>query len=292
MPLTRSPAVRGETPTNGATTHDHRRALEALAALAGAVGPGVIDGCAVTGTASWQYAVAPGFLATRRSATDGMNVWSNTTQYLVSTDPAPGIGSRLDIIYALHNDKNQSDPDSQPVIDVAKGTAIPAGAIELARKVVASGDISTSAGTPISLTNQARTGSVGGQVLGGADQSIPAGATTALTFPSAATTLLGGVTYSGGVLTVPTPGWYRISVYVRALDSTSGGNFELRIRLNGAVVGMSSTAYHPGGAWIAGADVYIAESSTIDAFVNQASGGTIRVANSLGSPRLTAVRIG
>lgn len=164
MALTRSPGVRGETSTNGATPHDMRRAMEALL---GASGPGVLTGCTVTGTSSWQYAVSAGFLATRRASGDGMNVWSNDDQYLVDTDPAPGAGARVDIVYAVHHDGDQADPDSMPVIDVAIGEvdagppSLPAGAVELARKTVSSGDANTAAGAEVSESNRAYAGDTG-----------------------------------------------------------------------------------------------------------------------------------
>lgn len=165
MALTRSPGVRGETGLNGPTPLDMRRALEALA---GGPYPGVISGCTVTGTASWEYAVAAGWLATQRSATDGLNVWSvDGSETITQADDgsslvAPGSGSRVDIVYALHHDIDQGDADSLPVVAVVKGTAsgspsapaLPSGAIELARKVVAAGDTSTSVGAAISHANR------------------------------------------------------------------------------------------------------------------------------------------
>lgn len=166
MALTRSPGVRGETPTNGVTPKDHRLSMEAQM---GGRGPGVISGCTVTGTANWQYAVAAGELATRRAPGDGLCVWTNTSQYLAgsASAPAPAAGtSRIDIVYARHNNMQEhGDPDSLPVIDVVRGTAssgtpvaptLPDGAIELARKTVAAGDSSTSVGAAISHANTTR----------------------------------------------------------------------------------------------------------------------------------------
>lgn len=301
MALTRSPGVRGETPTNGVTPKDHRLSMEAQM---GGRGPGVISGCTVTGTAGWQYAVAAGELATRRAPGDGLCVWTNTSQYLAGdpSAPAPAAGtSRVDIVYARHNNMQEhGDLDSLPVIDVVRGTAssgtpvaptLPDGAIELARKVVAAGDTSTSVGAAISHANQARAGAVGGIVVGGADQSVPSGSITQLTFPSATTTLMGDVTYSGGILTLSTPGWYQIGVYVRVTGGTATGNLELRLRAGGANVALSCTAYNAGGSWNVSTVIYVPGSTTIDAYLNQSSGATLTVANSLGSPRLTAVRI-
>lgn len=165
MALTRSPGVRGETAVNGATPQDMRRALKAL--LIGAT-PGVLKDCVVTGTASWQYAVGGGFLTTQRSSTDGFNVFSNDAQLTItqaddgSSLAAPGSNSRIDIIYALHNDIDQGDADSLPVFAVRKGNpagiptppTLPTGAIELARKVVASVDANTAAGAAVSIASK------------------------------------------------------------------------------------------------------------------------------------------
>lgn len=138
---------------------DARKALEALVPTSG-----VIDGLTVSGTTSWSYLVTAGHYAVNRPGA-GTIVAPNDGPVEIPTDPAPGTGSRIDIIYVKHNDPDQGDPDGLPYVAVAKGVAsgtpappaIPAGALELARKTVAAGDTNTSMGAGILIT-AARTG--------------------------------------------------------------------------------------------------------------------------------------
>src|SRR5699024_9530243 len=130
-------------------------ALESRQSLAGLIpGAGVLDGLTVSGTASWQYSVAAGHVATSRGIdTDGVVLFANDAPVLVDCSPAPGTGSRIDIIYAKHNDATtpNADPDSEAFAAVAEGVAsgtpvapeIPDGAVELARATVGAGATNT-----------------------------------------------------------------------------------------------------------------------------------------------------
>lgn len=130
-------------------------ALESRQSLAGLIpGAGVLDGLTVSGTASWQYSVSAGHVATSRGIdTDGVVLFANDAPVLVDCSPAPGTGSRIDIIYAKHNDATtpNADPDSEAFAGVAEGVAsgtpvapeIPDGAVELARATVSAGATNT-----------------------------------------------------------------------------------------------------------------------------------------------------
>lgn len=130
-------------------------ALESRQSLAGLIpGAGVLDGLTVSGTASWQYSVSAGHVATSRGIdTDGVVLFANDAPVLVDCSPAPGTGSRIDIIYAKHNDATtpNADPDSEAFAAVAEGVAsgtpvapeIPDGAVELARATVGAGATNT-----------------------------------------------------------------------------------------------------------------------------------------------------
>lgn len=130
-------------------------ALEARQSLAGLIpGPGVLDGLMVSGTASWQYSVSAGHVATSRGIdTDGVVIFANDAPVLVDCSPAPGTGSRIDIVYAKHNDATtpNADSNSDALAAVAEGIAsgtpvapeIPDGAIELGRATMSAGATNT-----------------------------------------------------------------------------------------------------------------------------------------------------
>jgi hypothetical protein len=162
----------------GTEPADHRKAYGALLARSSTSGfgtrPGVLWGCRVTGTTStspWQYSVSAGGLVTVRATAQGAYPAAIDGATLVDTDPAPGSGSRIDIIYARQNDVDVSDADNLPVLDVAIGTAsgspvapsIPAGAIELARNTMTNTATNTaSAGNTIVHTSSPLTSLQGG----------------------------------------------------------------------------------------------------------------------------------
>lgn len=154
MALTRGIGIRKDA-TRGTTPIETRKALEGLLPSAG-----VLDGMTVSGQTDWSYSIAAGHFVTKRGGGDGSVPAANDAALLVSTNPAPGTGSRIDIIYVKHNDVDAADPTSELVAGVAQGVAsgtpvapsLPTGALELARKTVAAGDANTSAGAAISQT--------------------------------------------------------------------------------------------------------------------------------------------
>lgn len=134
-------------------------AIEARLALAGLFSSfGVLDGGTVSGRSSWAYNVAAAKIVSSRSAADGAVLFANDSTAIVGTNgegttipPAPGTGSRIDIIYVLHRDVDNGDASSLPVFGVASGIAsgspnppsIPAGAVELARATLVAGATNT-----------------------------------------------------------------------------------------------------------------------------------------------------
>lgn len=153
--FSRKDAVRGTTP------------VEARKALAGMFSSaGVLTGGTVTGTAGWTYSVAAAPIASTRGASDGVVLFGiDGPTATPAVSPAPGTGSRIDIIYAKHNDVDNADADSEAFLAVASGAAsgtpvaptIPPGAVELARATVAAGATSTShANVTISHANVTR----------------------------------------------------------------------------------------------------------------------------------------
>lgn len=135
---------------------------------------------------------------------------------------------------------------------------------------------------------------VAGIITAGADQNLPSGATTQLTFPTPTTDVIGGVTAAGGVLTLPSskPGLYQVTSYVRLLDG-SGGTAQLRLYAPGTnIVGYLADSYLSGMGLTVGALIRVGSSDVgVSMAVYQNTGVTIRAASSFGSPRLSAVRV-
>lgn len=161
--FTRRDAVQGTSPLAA------RLALAGLiAGPAAGARPGVLRGLEVSGTSGWNYQVAAGHLVTVKSAADGAALWALSAPVTVGTSAAPASGSRIDIVYAAHNDIDHDDPDSSPVLDVAQGApsgtpsapSFPAGAIELRRFTIPSGATGTQGGTS-SDANRQRTAAHG-----------------------------------------------------------------------------------------------------------------------------------
>jgi len=142
----------------GTTPVAARKDIAGLVAATAAFGarPGVLSGCVVSGTTSgWTYSVSAGHLVTVRSAADGAMPWCNDAASTVATSAAPASGSRIDLITAYHNDVDNGDADSNPVLGVVQGAAgspgvapgLPTGAIELGRCTLPSGASNTQGGT-------------------------------------------------------------------------------------------------------------------------------------------------
>lgn len=145
---------------NGTTPKGARTALAGLLAknADGTVKVGVLadgQGPVVTGAAGMSYSVRKHVAVTKASEANGPVLVPNDGTVSVSTDPAPGSNSRIDVVYVwqrLVSGDGGSETTVAPVIDVAKGAAsatpavpaIPTGALELARATVPSGTTATS----------------------------------------------------------------------------------------------------------------------------------------------------
>lgn len=158
----RKDATRGTQPT------------EARKALAGLLVPSSVSGARqgilaapgspllVTGTASWQYSVNAGHLASSRSDADGVVLFGNDgTALTPAVAAAPGSGSRWDLIYLRHQDIDAGGGEtSAATVDVISGIAAgspvkptpPAGAVVLAEAQVFSGATSTNHAN-VTITN-------------------------------------------------------------------------------------------------------------------------------------------
>lgn len=143
--------------TAGTGPADARKALAGLIHRLGSGAPrqGLLSPVQVVGTTGWAYSVPAAWWVTSRGLADGVVLAGSDGVVTVPTDPAPATGSRIDVIYVLHRDVDQADPDSASVVDVARGVAsgtpvapsIPAGAMEIARATVASTHANTLAAT-------------------------------------------------------------------------------------------------------------------------------------------------
>ncbi len=160
--------VRKDT-TAGTGPQDARLALAGLLTPAGALGvvPGVLSGCAVTGTSGWAYEVSAGHYVTTRGASDGAvlaAVDGPTATDVGAVGVAPASGSRWDLIWVRQRDVDAGDSDSQSVVGVTSGTSggspskpygsVPAGALVLAEAQVATGATQTSHAN-VTITNVA-----------------------------------------------------------------------------------------------------------------------------------------
>lgn len=149
------------TAAQGTTAQGFRRALAVLfkqtspgVAQPGRLGP---DHFVVTGSpTAMEYKVSGGGMVLVRSTTNGAYLVGVPDTQTVPTDPADGVNPRYDRIYA-----RQPDPllDGAAVavgfvIDVVKGApaaspvlpALPAGALELGRKLIGAGATNTQSG--------------------------------------------------------------------------------------------------------------------------------------------------
>lgn len=145
---------------SGATAKGARLAQAGILAKAadGTVRVGVLfdgQGAVVTGAAGMTYNVRKHVAVTKVSEANGPTLVPNDGSVSVSTDPAPGSNSRIDVIWVQQRHlvvDGGSDTVNTPVFGVAKGAtaavpvapSIPTGALELARVTVSSGTTATS----------------------------------------------------------------------------------------------------------------------------------------------------
>lgn len=112
-------------------------------------------GPVVSGASGMSYKVRKHVAVTKASEANGPVLVPNDGEVTVTTDPAPGSNSRIDVVYVsqrLVTGDGGAETTNAPVIDVAKGVAaaspsvpsIPAGALELARVPVTAGTTATS----------------------------------------------------------------------------------------------------------------------------------------------------
>ena len=146
----------------GTTPLESRLAMAALVAeyAPGQPRTGVmtqsIDNPAIVGASSGSmtYTVQPCEVVIARAAGDGVYIITVSGTTNIPTDPAPGTGSRWDILYIKQIDTDMGDANNLPVLDVAKGTAatsptkpaIPTGAIQLAEARIFAGTTTASGG--------------------------------------------------------------------------------------------------------------------------------------------------
>ena len=109
----------------------------------------------VSGKANMSYDVAPFEAAICRARTKGTSFPTNDAVVNVTTTAAPGSNSRIDIIYFQQKEISEGDASTAAVVGVVQGVAasspvppaLPGGAIELARAVVAAGITATTSAT-------------------------------------------------------------------------------------------------------------------------------------------------
>lgn len=145
---------------NGTTPTAARQALAGLLAKNpdGTVRTGVLAdglGPVVTGTSGMSYSVRRHVAVAKAAEINGPVLVPNDGPVAVSTTPAPGSNSRIDVIYVQQRfvqGDGGSESTNQPVIGVAQGAtsatpsapSIPSGAVELARATVTAGTQATS----------------------------------------------------------------------------------------------------------------------------------------------------
>ncbi|SFK31352.1 hypothetical protein SAMN05216467_2836 [Cellulomonas sp. KH9] len=161
----------------GTSPQDARLALAGLVAPAGDLGvtPGVLSGCAVSGTSGWTYTVSAGHVVLTRGASDGAVLASiDGTTPTPAVAAAPASGSRWDLIWVRQRDVDSGDADSQVQVGVTSGSSsgspsrptgsVPAGALVLAEARVSAGATQTSHAsvtiTPVAARSAARGGIV------------------------------------------------------------------------------------------------------------------------------------
>lgn len=183
--------------SQGTTAQGFRRALAALfrQSAPGVASPGRLgtDHFVVSGSASaMEYKISGGGLVLVRTTTNGAYLVGVPDTQTVPTPPADGVNPRIDRIYARQPDPllDGSAVAVSFVIDVAVGAAaaspvlpaLPSGALELGRKLVAAGAVNTQSGAAFTDTAP-----VTGLNMGGLDvaqiPSLPASKTGTGIFP-------------------------------------------------------------------------------------------------------------
>ena len=128
------------------------------------VRPGVLAGdrgLIVEGGSGWSYIVWQHHVVSERQPGDGAHLFGNDGSVTVGTGgvgttvaPAPGTGSRVDIIWTRQRSNSENgDGTSEAELGVTSGTSgspglppsIPLGAVELGRAVVSAGNANTAA---------------------------------------------------------------------------------------------------------------------------------------------------
>jgi hypothetical protein len=123
-------------------------------------------------TTPMRVAVKACGIVTQRQAGDGVAIWSNDGSIFVNLSAAPLSNSRIDVIYAKHNDTSHGDANNTPTIGVTEGSAapsptkpaIPSGALELATVTIPAGATATTSGGVVIANTYAMTAMRGGSV--------------------------------------------------------------------------------------------------------------------------------
>jgi hypothetical protein len=131
--------------TSGTTSTDVRKVWGALYT------PGIISGCAITRSGSaMTYTIASGVVAI--SPTIGEVIMAPVQGAVVTTAPAPGTGTRVDVVYATQRQPASGDSNvALSVVSFATEGSIvaPAASQELGRFLVSAGQTNTNAAAEI-----------------------------------------------------------------------------------------------------------------------------------------------
>lgn len=127
--------------TSGTTSADVRKVWGGLYT------PGIISGCQITRSATaMQYTVSSGVAAIPGAT--GEIYMAPVNQTTVTVAPAPGTGTRVDVIYAVQRIPSSGDSNvavSAVSFDTESAVSLPANALELDRYQTSAGQISTNA---------------------------------------------------------------------------------------------------------------------------------------------------
>ena len=202
---------------------------------------------------------------TQRQAGDGVAIWSNDGSIFVNLSAAPLSNSRIDVIYAKHNDTSHGDANDTPTIGVTEGDAapsptkpaIPSGALELATVTIPAGATATTSGGVVIANTYAMTAMRGGSVAlrSSAEQTAWAPADGAIAYRLDTDDLLAringaweaiGGDDTGWVTVTPESAFYNIVTY--------GDDRALSVRRIGKVVHISGhistdAGTAPGSVW-------------------------------------------